>query len=68
MTMIVDEYLDNQSVDNDDVFPCKGCGEVRYALGAVSPRRVPDRILTSTRSWRRAKLSNLVRPVHSFPV
>jgi ABC-type dipeptide/oligopeptide/nickel transport system permease component len=27
MTTIVDEYLDT-STDMEDVFPCKGCGEV----------------------------------------
>lgn len=29
MATIVDEYLDGQSTEGEDVFPCKGCGDVR---------------------------------------
>lgn len=30
MTSIVEDYLESPGIDNetDDVFPCKGCGEV----------------------------------------
>ena len=31
MATVLDEYLDG-SVDNDDVFPCKGCGDVCYSI------------------------------------
>lgn len=29
MAAIVDDYIDSPA-DNDDVFPCKGCGDVSY--------------------------------------
>lgn len=55
MTAIVDEYIESP-LDNDDVFPCKGCGEV-CALGpslpppncsrTVSQRSVGSPILTN---------------------
>ncbi|KAI6785191.1 N-chimaerin-like protein [Emericellopsis cladophorae] len=28
MTSVVDDYLETQSTDNDDLYPCKGCGEI----------------------------------------
>ncbi|KAF4126581.1 hypothetical protein GMORB2_0317 [Geosmithia morbida] len=28
MSSVTDEYLDGQLTDNEDVFPCKGCGEI----------------------------------------
>lgn len=31
MATIIDEYLDGQSTEGEDVFPCKGCGDVRLA-------------------------------------
>ena len=30
MAAIVDDYLESP-MENDDVFPCKGCGEVRFS-------------------------------------
>lgn len=40
MASIVDEYLDSP-MDSDDVFPCKGCGEVSVFVPWDSPMPSP---------------------------
>lgn len=55
MAAIVDDYLDSP-MDNDDVFPCKGCGEVR-----LNPRadahdfQLAHTVLTASDSSRSSK-------------
>ena len=46
MAGIVDEYLETP-MENDDVFPCKGCGEVRFPIMGLYAHEVPSTILTA---------------------
>ncbi|PNY26034.1 Rho-type GTPase-activating protein 4 [Tolypocladium capitatum] len=59
MATIVDEYLDSP-LETDDVFPCKGCGEVRARRPAslCSTRGQKADMPTLCRSSRKVKRSN----------
>lgn len=37
----MEDYLESGSIDGDDIFPCKGCGEVRAKSPKLSCKRNP---------------------------
>lgn len=54
----LDEYLDG-SVDNDDVFPCKGCGDVGCLL--LIRTELAQLTVAMLRSWKKEKPMSSVR-------